>query len=110
VPAGIRRRRIGGWVGLAIAIALFVVLMSTAASPAWRIVLFVPLMISATGFFQAREKTCVALGMAGKREMEGGGTCPLQQDERAAVSAHVRKVFAESFVVAAIVTAMAVFA
>ena len=107
VPAGIRPRRVGGYVGLVVAIGLFAVLLLTGASRTWRIVLFIPLMISAIGFFQAREKTCVALGIAGQREMEGGGTCPLQQDERAAVSAHVTRVFAESFVVAALVTALA---
>ena len=102
VAAGVRRRRVGGFVGLAIAIALFVPLLLTGAPRAWRLVLFLPFMMSATGFSQARAKTCVALAAAGKREMDSGGTSPLPQDERAAVSARVRKVLIESFVAAAL--------
>jgi hypothetical protein len=107
VAAGVRRRRVGGFLGLAVAVALFIAFVLTGAPRAWRLVLFLPLIMCTTGFFQASEKTCVALGAVGKREVEGGGTCPLRQDERAAVSVRVTKVLIESFVVAALATALA---
>ncbi|HEY4218160.1 MAG TPA: hypothetical protein VGM67_13535 [Gemmatimonadaceae bacterium] len=107
VAAGVRRRRVGGFVGLVAAIVVFVALVLTNAPRAWRLVLILPLFISAVGFFQASEKTCVALGAAGIRELEGGGTCPLREDERGAVAAHITRILIQSVIVAAVVTAIA---
>ena len=105
--AGVRRRQLGGVIGLVIAVALFAALVIMGAPRIARLFLILPLGMAAIGFFQAREKTCVALGAVGTREVEGGGTCPLQEHERGAVRARVRKVFAESVITAAVVTAIA---
>ncbi len=106
---GVRRRRMVGVVALVIALALFAVLMVLGAPRSTRLVLVIPLGIAALGFFQAREKTCVALGAAGTREVEGAGTCPLPSAERGAVAARVTKVMLESLVAAVLATAIAVW-
>lgn len=106
---GVRRRQLSGAIGLVIAVALFAALVLMGAPRIARLFLILPLGLAAMGFFQAREKTCVALGVAGKREVEGAGTCPLPDYERGAVGARVRKVVVESLVVAAVVTAIAMW-
>jgi hypothetical protein len=54
---GARRRLIGGYVWALIAGAVFVVLI-TQHAPRWmRILLALPIALSAIGFLQAREKT-----------------------------------------------------
>ena len=52
-----RRRRAGGVVGLALAIAGCLALMLFGAARWWRLGLVAPLMLATFGYFQAREKT-----------------------------------------------------
>ncbi|HEX4681605.1 MAG TPA: hypothetical protein VH277_02785 [Gemmatimonadaceae bacterium] len=56
-PRGARRRLIGGYVWAAIAAAAFVVLVVQHAPRWFRILLAIPIALSAIGFLQAREKT-----------------------------------------------------
>ena len=56
-PRGQRQRRTLGLVSLAVAVLLAGVLVAAGVPRAWRAVVFVPLWLSALGFFQAREKT-----------------------------------------------------
>lgn len=54
---GERRRRIGGWIWLGVSIAAFVLLL-IAHAPRWsRLIVALPVALSALGFLQAREKT-----------------------------------------------------
>ena len=55
--SGARRRALGGYVWLAIAAAVFIVLVATHAPRAFRLGLAVPLFLASTGIFQARAKT-----------------------------------------------------
>lgn len=53
----VRKRARGGWIGLVVAAALAVVLGVVGAGRAWRVLVFLPLLLSAIGFVQARAKT-----------------------------------------------------
>jgi hypothetical protein len=70
VDRGVRRRQLLGMAWLIAGIVAAVVLIATDASRNWRLLLIVPFTISANGFLQAREKTCVILAAVGKREVD----------------------------------------
>lgn len=65
---GAQWRRRGGIVWLAIGVVALAALYLTGAPRWYRVTLAIPAGLSAIGFLQAREKTCVALCVAGKRE------------------------------------------
>jgi hypothetical protein len=106
---GVRRRQLGGALSLVIALALFAALVWLGAPRIARLVLIVPFGLAAVGFFQAREKTCVALSAVGKGEVDGAGICPLPDAERGAVAARATKVVLESLGVAALATVIAIW-
>jgi hypothetical protein len=64
-PQEIRRRRRSGYVGTAITVGLFAVLVVIDAPPITRLVLFVPAAIAASGFIQAHLKFCAGFGQLG---------------------------------------------
>jgi hypothetical protein len=61
----IARRRNAGWVGLAITFVAFVALVWTDVNPWWRMLLFLPAMLSASGFLQAHFRFCAGFSRAG---------------------------------------------
>jgi hypothetical protein len=63
--AEIRRRRQSGWVGLGVTIVLWGVFLIFRVPAPWRLLLFLPAMMSATGFFQAAFRFCAGFGMPG---------------------------------------------
>jgi hypothetical protein len=56
-PRERRKRFAVGLVFLGVAVALAAYELATGATRPWRLFLFVPLWVSALGFFQARDKT-----------------------------------------------------
>ncbi len=64
-PAEIRARRISGWIGLGATILLWVMFFIFRVPAPWRLTLFLPATMSATGFLQAAMHFCAAFGMAG---------------------------------------------
>jgi hypothetical protein len=64
-PAEIARRRRSGWLGLGAAAVLAVVLVAVTAPPVLRLSLFVPFLVAAIGFVQARARFCVGFAGAG---------------------------------------------
>lgn len=64
-PAEIARRRRSGWLGLGAAAVLTVVLVAVTAPPVLRLSLFVPFLVAAIGFLQARARFCVGFAGAG---------------------------------------------
>ncbi len=76
--------------------------------PRWmRLGLFAPFAFGAIGVVQAYEQTCVALAARGARDLDSGQE---QVDDPAAnrqINRQVRKVFAESILGAALLTALA---
>jgi hypothetical protein len=61
----IARRRLLGWVALAIAFALLVALVLTGFNPWWRLLVFFPATISASGFLQAFFHFCSGFARIG---------------------------------------------
>ena len=64
-PQEIARRRRTGYVGSLITVALFAVLVAVDAPPIFRLVLFLPAVIAASGFLQAYLKFCAGFGQLG---------------------------------------------
>ncbi len=63
--AEIRRRRLVGWMALAATAALWIGFAVFSVAPSWRLVLFVPGSIAATGFLQAAWHFCATFGVLG---------------------------------------------
>jgi hypothetical protein len=66
------KRRLMGRVALIAGVALTVVLIGYGAPRLLRLVIFFPLWMAALGFFQARDKTCIALAARGTCNMDAG--------------------------------------
>ena len=64
-PAEIRMRRMSGWVGLGATIVLWAALAVFHAGQAWRLFVFLPASMAATGFLQAAFHFCAGFGMKG---------------------------------------------
>jgi hypothetical protein len=64
-PAEIRRRRQSGWLGLGATALLWAAFVVFRVPAPWRLLLFFPAMIGATGFFQAAFHFCAGFGMRG---------------------------------------------
>ena len=61
-PAEIKKRMQAGWGGLIATAALWALFIWFSVAPAWRLLLFFPAMMSATGFLQAYMHFCVYFG------------------------------------------------
>lgn len=64
-PAEIRRRRAGGWAGLAVTVIYLVLAFALGWAAPWRLLVFIPAMMAATGFLQAAFHFCVNFGTRG---------------------------------------------
>lgn len=64
-PADIRMRRMVGYVGLTLTIALFVLFYLVPVDAAWRTIVFIPATLAAMGFLQAYLHFCAKFGMSG---------------------------------------------
>lgn len=64
-PAEIGRRRLIGVIGAISAVAIFVILVAARLDPLWRLLIFLPVSASASGFLQAAMKFCTGFSMAG---------------------------------------------
>ena len=60
-----RARRQAGWFGLIITIVLWAVFIALKVAAPWRLFLFLPAVLAASGFVQARMSFCVNFGMRG---------------------------------------------
>ena len=63
--AEIRQRKLLGWIGLAVTVGAWIACSVYEVSPAWRLALFVPASIAATGFLQAAWHFCATFGVLG---------------------------------------------
>ncbi|HEY4519071.1 MAG: hypothetical protein UU84_C0036G0008 [Candidatus Yanofskybacteria bacterium GW2011_GWC2_41_9] len=63
-PAEIKKRKQAGWMGLVATVLLWATFIWFAAPSAWRLLLFFPAMMSATGFLQAYMHFCAYFGFA----------------------------------------------
>ena len=60
----IKKRKQAGWIGLIATAVLWALFVSTEVPHIWRLTLFLPAMMSATGFLQAYTHFCVYFGFA----------------------------------------------
>lgn len=63
-PAEIKKRKQAGWMGLVATVVLWALFMLFDVPAAWRLTLFIPAMMSATGFLQAYMRFCAYFGFA----------------------------------------------
>lgn len=63
--AEIRQRKLLGWIMLAVTIGVWLALAILDVAPAWRLAIFVPASIAATGFLQAAWHFCATFGVLG---------------------------------------------
>lgn len=64
-PAEIRRRRMSGWIGLALAVVFLVIAFALALPAPWRLLVALPVGLAAGGFLQAAFRFCARFGMSG---------------------------------------------
>ncbi len=64
-PAEITRRRRVGWIGLVASVVLVGILIAVDAGRWWWLLLFLPVMMSASGFLQAHFRFCAGFSRAG---------------------------------------------
>jgi len=58
----IKKRKTGGWTGLILTVVAIFLLWWLGVSKWWRLVVFLPSVMGATGFIQAYSKFCVYFG------------------------------------------------
>jgi hypothetical protein len=63
--AEIRMRRIFGWIGLGMALALWAAFAFWGVRAPWRLLVFFPASIAAIGYLQAKEHFCAHFGLGG---------------------------------------------
>jgi hypothetical protein len=107
-PRERRKRVTGGIVMLLIALALAAFLLHTGVTRAWRALVFIPLWMSATGFFQARYQTCVALTARGTQNMDAGEQPVSDPSTLVRMRAQAMTVHVQSVVTAALIAALIV--
>lgn len=72
-PAGIKKRKQAGWMGLAATVVLWGLFIYLNAPPVWRLLLFFPAMMSAMGFLQAYMHFCAYFGFAALFNFDDAG-------------------------------------
>lgn len=103
-PQGERRRRLSGWAALLAGAIVVAGLAWRGASPSAYLVVFPFALAAAIGFLQARNRTCVVLGLRGAAEVAGGGLRRVSGDEDAAARAQAKRILWRSIGIAAVVT------
>jgi fatty acid desaturase len=73
-PAEIRKRRLSGYVGLAVAVVFLVVAFALGWSAWWRLLVALPVFLSAQGFLQAAFHFCVGFATRGLYNFGGLGS------------------------------------
>ena len=64
-PAEIRRRRTSGYVGLGVAVVFLVIAFALGWGAPWRLLVALPVFLSAQGFLQAAFRFCVGFASRG---------------------------------------------
>ncbi|MGA9996508.1 MAG: hypothetical protein WBP93_13915 [Pyrinomonadaceae bacterium] len=106
-PREQRKRRVMGIVALAAGAALVFVLVAW-NEPRWlRLFVFFPIWIAALGFFQAKEKTCIALAARGVCNMDQGEENIEDEQVAAELRARARRINRRSLMAAIVVTMVA---
>lgn len=106
------RRLASGWMGLGVAAVLEAVFVVFAVPAVWRLTLFLPAGLAASGFLQAGMHFCAGYGMKGVFNVAAsvGTTTNVEQAEFAAKDrAKAQQIFGLTLLIAAVVAAAAYF-
>jgi len=110
--AEVRQRWVVGWIGLAATVAAWIACSVFEVAPVWRIALFIPASIAATGFLQAAWHFCATFGVLGRSNFGPmvGRTDTVEQAEfRRQDRRTALKIIVLSLLAGAVVTATAYF-
>ncbi len=107
----IAKRQAAGWTGLILTLVLFGVLAFINAPRIFRLLIFIPAMIAATGFFQARMQFCAYFGMSGVYNFEDVGKTEsvLESEFRAKDRRRSWQIIIYSVIAAFLITALAYY-
>ncbi len=105
------RRQAAGWIGLILTLVLFGLLAFIDAPHIWRLLIFIPAMMAAIGFFQARMQFCAYFGMRGVYNFEDVGNTEsvLQAEFRALDRRRAWQMIIYSLIAAVLITALAYY-
>jgi hypothetical protein len=105
--AEVRQRRVVSLIGLAIAVTSGISLFAADAPRGARLGLFVPLMVWAIGYVQARRGFCMAYGLLGTFNFDGIGRVKRVQDPVARKADRVMaiRILVEAALYAGVITA-----
>jgi hypothetical protein len=93
-----------GIIGLVISLVVLLILLATGANHWWRLVLFFLISGSATGFFQWKDKTCIAFARQNARKLGDQLEQIEDASELAQVRRQARRVQIKSILAGAIIT------
>ncbi|ALJ21367.1 hypothetical protein [Microbacterium sp. No. 7] len=79
-PAEIRRRRVSGWLGLGVALVFLVLAFAFGWAAPWRLLVALPVFLSAQGFLQAAFHFCVGFASRGLYNFGALGSVESVQD------------------------------
>lgn len=106
----INRRRMVALIGLILTISSLATSIANSASPQARLSIFIPALIMSVGWVQSRKKFCLAYGFAGTFNFGKLGAISRVADPAARAADRITaiKIFAQSALYAALVTALVV--
>lgn len=103
-------RRNVGHVGVAVFAVLLIALIGLGLSSYLRLALFLPALLAASGYIQARQRFCVGYAAAGQHNAEEGSTKAQSISDKAALAADklkTSKMYHQMFLYAGIATVVA---
>lgn len=103
-PKEVRRRRTIGIVGLLSVVAVAALLISLNLPAAFRLIVFIPAFIMATGFIQARTRFCVGFASAGMQHTGDETRKVEDKDALRLDKARAKKINIQALLIAIIVT------
>ena len=106
-PRERHRRLLGGYLGTAVTIAAFVLLLVLHARRGFRLLLFVPIAFAAVGYLQYSAKTCVHLAARGLRNLDAGDEKLTDFTVRLALRRRAEKILLASLAASALLTFVA---
>jgi hypothetical protein len=108
-PQEIRHRQMIGHVGLIITVILFILIFATNAPWYFRLAIFIPAFLSATGYLQARNKFCVGFANAKMQHADDDAEAvaitdksALKKDKKKAQSINLQSALIAALVVAVV--------
>ena len=108
-PKEIAQRRMIGHIGFGITLVLTALLVGFSVDAVFRVVVFIPAFLAATGYLQARNKFCVGYAGAKQHHADDGDVVTISDDAAlAADKKKARKINLQALAVAVLTTVIVV--